>query len=718
MANKLIIVESPAKSKTIKSFVGPEFRVEASMGHVRDLPEKGLGVDVARNFEPVYQAIPERRQVLANLARAVRAADEVYLASDPDREGEAIAWHLVEALRIPDPRRIEFNEITRGAVLAALAHPRQVNMQRVQAQQARRILDRLVGYQLSPLLMRKMRRKSLSAGRVQSVAVKLVCEREREVEAFVPEEYWNLAARLTPRGEQAPFVAKLVAVGGRKVKVTNAEQAQGMAAELRAADFVVRGVKQARQQRNPPLPHITSTLQQEASSRLGMSPKRTMQIAQQLYEGIDTGEGLSGLITYMRTDSPRVAAEAQAEARRLIVTRFGEPYAGGARKVKAGKGAQEAHEAIRPTSAYRDPDSLAGKLDRDQLRLYRLIWGRFLASQMAPAQMAVTTADVAAASYLLRATGTVVIFAGFLAIYRPEEEKENGEERQLPALTAGQPLDLLEVSCEQKFTEPPPRYTEASLIKALEAEGIGRPSTYAPILATIQERGYVFLESRKLRPTDLGFVVTDQLNEYFPQIMDVQFTAAIESRLDAVEEGKADWGRLLEEFYGPFEESVRRAEQEMRGVRMPARETAEVCAQCGKPMVIRTGRRGPFLACTGYPECRHTRPVPGREAAARPPRAQAEPTGLCCPRCGQPLVVRSGRRGKFHGCSGFPTCRYSQPLPDEQVGAGPEQKCESCGKQMVLRRSRRGAFWGCSGYPECRQTRPVTVPAGGEGETA
>jgi len=720
MTQKLIIVESPAKSKTIKSFVGPDFEVAASMGHVRDLPAKGLGVDIPAGFQPEYQPIPERRKVLTDLARAVRQAQEVYLASDPDREGEAIAWHLVEALGIRHARRIEFNEITRRAVLDALAHPRDIDLRRVHAQQARRILDRLVGYQISPLLMRKMRRRSLSAGRVQSVAVKLVCEREREIEAFVPEEYWNITATLTPQGEQAPFAARLAEIGGKKAKVTNGEQAQGIVSDLRALPYAVASIKQARQKRNAPAPFITSTLQQEASSRLGMSPKRTMQIAQQLYEGIDVGEGPTGLITYMRTDSTRISAEARAEARELITSRFGAQYVAGARQFKAVKGAQEAHEAVRPTAVGRDPEALVGKLERDQLRLYRLIWARFLASQMAAAAVDVTTVNVSAGSYLLRATGSVVAFPGFLAVYRPEEEKNGAAEEQLPRLQEGQPLDLVDLASEQKFTEPLARYTEASLIKALEAQGIGRPSTYAPILGTIQDRGYVFLESRRLRPTDLGFAVTDQLEAYFPQVMNVQFTAEIEGRLDAVEEGRADWARLLEEFYGPFHQAVENAEQTMRGVRMPARETSEVCEACGRPMVIRTGRRGPFLACTGYPACTHTRPVPGSEAPERPARPQARPTDLSCPQCGKPLVIRTSRRGEFYGCSGFPACRYTKPLEGEQGTSGEEQKCDQCGRPMVLRRSRRGPFWGCSGYPACKNTRAISTTraaVGTEGET-
>jgi len=717
MASKLIIVESPAKSKTIKSFVGSDFRVEASMGHVRDLPEKGLGVDIKEHFRPEYEAIPERKKVLADLARAARGAQEVYLASDPDREGEAIAWHLAEALRLPSPRRIEFNEITRAAVLNALAHPREIDMRRVNAQQARRILDRLVGYQLSPLLIRKMRRRSLSAGRVQSVAVKLVCEREREIQAFRPEEYWNIAVNLTPHGPQTPFQAKLVEIAGRKAKVTNGEQASRIVEDLEAASYSVAGVKKTRQQRKPPLPFITSTLQQEASSRLGMAPKRTMALAQQLYEGIETAQGPVGLITYMRTDSTRVAAEAQAEARQVITARFGAEYAGaGGRRGKAVKGAQEAHEAIRPTSAARDPESLAGALNREQLRLYRLIWNRFLASQMAPAEVDVTTVEVRAGDYLLRATGSVIAFAGYRAVYKPEEDKE-GEEGGLPALSEGQPLDLLGVTSEQKFTEPPARYTEATLVRALEAEGIGRPSTYAPILATIVERGYVYLENRRLRPTDLGFAVTDQLERFFPQIMNVQFTAEVENRLDAVEEGKADWVRLLEEFYGPFQAAVANAEQEMRAVRMPAQETGEVCEVCGKPMVIRTGRLGPFLACTGYPECKHTRPVPGGEDT-RPAKPRAQVTDLPCPQCGKPLVIRSSRRGPFYGCSGYPACRYTRPLEAEQGEPVAAPNCPQCGKPMVSRRGRRGPFWGCSGYPDCKGTRPATsaVPSSAVGE--
>jgi len=718
MGKSLIIVESPAKTRTLSSFVGPGYEIAASMGHVRDLPPKQLGVDVEHDFAPQYEPIAERKSTLTDLRGKVKQADVVYLASDPDREGEAIAWHLAQALKIKDPRRIEFNEITRRAVQQALQHPRGIDPRRVDAQQARRILDRLVGYKLSPLLMRKLRRRTLSAGRVQSVAVKLVCDREREIEAFKSHEYWDLfgqfaagVADSTIRGlgEAAPeegesFRAKLVEVNGAKAKVENGEQAEVIAADARGQEYRVARIKRSQRKRSPLPPFITSTLQQEASNRLGMSAARTMRIAQQLYEGLALGdEGAVGLITYMRTDSTRVAAEAQAEARDYISAEFGADYAPERpRQFASRKGAQEAHEAIRPTGVTRHPDALAEHLGRDQLRLYRLIWSRFVASQMADANLDVMVVDAAGGSYLFRVTGQAVIFPGFMRVYSPLRAKQEEEEEiKLPPLGEGQPLRLLDLETIQKFTQPPPRYTEASLVRALEAKGIGRPSTYAPIMSTIRDRGYVYLDGRHLRPTDLGFVVTDQLSQHFPRIMDVAFTANIEEQLDRVEQGEENWVELLRAFYGPFEESLEKAEEGMGGVRMPARETGEKCPQCEKPLVIRIGRRGPFRACSGYPECRYAAPVEGEA----PPQPQA--TDEQCPECGKPMLLRSGRRGQFLGCSGYPACRHTSPLPGQDESAQIEKSCPKCGKPLAVRRSRRGPFLGCTGYPDCSHAEPL-----------
>ncbi len=708
MARSLIIVESPAKTRTIGRFVGKQYQLEASMGHVRDLPKSTLGVDIEHNFAPKYVNLRDRAAALKKLKAAVAKADQVYLATDPDREGEAIAWHLAEALKIRDPKRIEFNEITRTAVTEALAHPRQIDPARVDAQQARRILDRLVGYSLSPLLQRKMRKFGLSAGRVQSVAVRLVCDREREIQAFVPEEYWDITASATPDTPENAFQLKLVERDGRKVKVGNEDEARQVSAEIWESALIVRSIKESSQARRPPAPFITSTLAQDASTRLGINPRQTMRIAQQLYEGVDLGEeGPVGLITYMRTDSTRVAAEAQAAARNVIEERFGSAYLPAKPwQYVSGRAAQEAHEAIRPTYPDRTPDEVEPFLDDQQKRLYRLIWSRFMASQMAELRLSIKAVDVAAGSCELRGRGVKIAFSGFTAVYPTRDQ-----EVTIPDLTVGMVLDLLALGSVQKFTEPPARYTEASLVKALEARGIGRPSTYAPIIGTIQERGYVYLEDKKLRPTDLGFVINDQLVAHFPRIMDVEFTASMENQLDQIEERKADWVETLRTFYGPFAEDVARADEKMEKISTQPQQTDEVCELCGKPMLLRTGRRGPFLACSGYPECKNTRPAPGSRDAA----AAAMSTDEKCEECGKPMVVRSGRRGPFLACSGYPECKNTRPIPgskEAERGKRPppeptDEKCDKCGSPMVIRTGRRGRFLACSGFPKCRNAKPL-----------
>ncbi|MBN1458003.1 MAG: type I DNA topoisomerase, partial [Armatimonadetes bacterium] len=596
MAKSIIIVESPAKTRTIGRFLGKDYQIEASMGHVRDLPKTTLGVDVEHNFTPKYVTLRDRSSALKKLRAAVGKAKEVYLATDPDREGEAIAWHLKEALKLQDPKRIEFNEITRTAVTRALEHPRTIDPHRVDAQQARRILDRLVGYSLSPLLQRKMKKWGLSAGRVQSVAVRLVCEREREIQAFVPEEYWDVTALLSPGSLDDAFQVKLVLKDGGKFKIGGHEEAVRVADEIWEAGLRVARIKETRQNRRPQAPFITSTLQQDAANRLGFSARQTMRVAQQLYEGVELGdEGAVGLITYMRTDSTRVAAEAQTAARDVIKETFGDDYVPEKpRQFSSRRGAQEAHEAIRPTYPNRRPDDVAAFLDDRQRRLYELVWSRFMASQMADMRLAIRAVDVAAGPYVLRGRGVQVVFPGFSRVY-PTRDTES----YVPDLGEGSWLDPVRLSAVQRFTEPPPRYSEASLVRALEAQGIGRPSTYAPIISTIQDRGYVYLEDKKFRPTDLGFVVTDQLVEHFPDIIDVAFTADMESQLDRIEEGQADWVGVLREFYGPFSKSVEVADEKMEKVSVQPQETDEVCEECGKPMLLRVGRRGPFLACSG-----------------------------------------------------------------------------------------------------------------------
>ncbi len=702
MPKSLIIVESPAKTRTIGRFLGDKYHLAASMGHVRDLPKSKLGVDVEHDFKPEYVNLRDRAPALKKLREAVAKADEVYLATDPDREGEAIAWHLAEALKVKAPKRIEFNEITRSAVTHALDHPRTIDPNRVDAQQARRILDRLVGYSLSPLLQRKMGKWRLSAGRVQSVAVRLICEREREIQAFVPEEFWDVTADVTPGRIEDAFRVKLVEKDGKKLKIADHAEAQQAAAEIWESALRVAHVKESKQARRPPPPFITSTLQQDAANRLGLSARQTMRVAQQLYEGIESGdEGPVGLITYMRTDSPRVAPEAQTAARKVIAAQFGEDYLPKSpRRYASRRGAQEAHEAIRPTYPERTPDQVAPFLDDRQRRLYELIWNRFISSQMADLRLLINAVDVSAGAYLLRGRGVKVLFPGFTRVYPTRDV-----EVIVPDLTEGQWLDAVSLTALQRFTEPPPRYSEASLVRALEANGIGRPSTYAPIIGTIQDRGYVYLEEKRFRPTDLGFVVTDQLVAHFPDIINVEFTADMESQLDRIEEGKADWVGTLRTFYGPFSQSVEQADEKMEKLTVKPQETDEVCEECGKPMLLRVGRRGPFLACSGYPDCKHTRPAPGSKEEERANKPPPEPTDQVCEKCGSPMVIRTGRRGRFLACSAFPKCKNTRPLPEEEARLtklAEGQTCDLCGKPMAVRQGRFGPFLGCTGYPDCK----------------
>ncbi|MEN6521881.1 MAG: type I DNA topoisomerase [Armatimonadota bacterium] len=691
MGKSLIIVESPAKTRTLKGFLGPNYMIEASMGHVRDLPKKDFGVDVDNDFAPKYDIIPERKDVLKRLKDAVKEADVVYLASDPDREGEAISWHLYQALKLKSAKRIEFNEITKQAVTHALESPRQIDIDRVNAQQARRLLDRIVGYKLSPLLWQKVKR-NLSAGRVQSVAVRMICDRERELLAFVPVEYWSLTAKLTPEGKMQPFEAKLAQIDGNKAEVKNETEAKSILDELEDALYTVSKITQKEQKRNPAMPFITSTLQQEAARKLGFSAKRTMMAAQQLYEGIELGEsGHVGLITYMRTDSTRVSAEAQEEAREYIQQTFGKEYIPATpRKSKAKKGVQDAHEAIRPTSVLRHPDQVSDLLNRDQSRLYKLIWQRFVASQMSPAVFDVVTVDVGAKRFTFRATGSTIKFPGFKAVYTEGKDDAliTDEERPpLPRMKVDEILKLLDLNPNQHFTEPPPRYTEATLVKALEENGIGRPSTYASIISTIQDRGYTVLEEKKFKPTDLGFAVTDYLVQHFPKILDVKFTALIETELDTVENGKMDWHKLLQDFYGPFAKSLEEAQWGPEGAE-------RACPNCGKPMVIKRGRFGPFLGCSGYPECKTIVKVEREKIPAVEPKE----TDIDCPNCGKKMLIRTGRTGEFLGCSGYPECKTTMPI-DKKVGI----KCPICGEGDVVEKmsKKRKIFYGCNRYPDC-----------------
>ncbi|MDX1933763.1 MAG: type I DNA topoisomerase [Capsulimonadales bacterium] len=716
MAKSLIIVESPAKTKTLRSFLGKDFAIEASMGHVRDLPENKMGVDVADNFKPNYEPIAERKDVLAKLAAAAKGAEKIYLASDPDREGEAIAWHIANALKLPENRvhRIQFNEITRSVVQEAIKNPRQIDMDKVNAQQARRVLDRLVGYTISPLLRKKIsQRMKLSAGRVQSVVLRLICERERAIRAFVPTEYWTLTARLTPQEGKKPhpFDAHLNAYRGKKIELKNQADTDRVLADLNDARYRVDKVKRSERQRKAAPPFITSTLQQEAARKLGFSSKRAMTVAQQLYEGIDLGNdgGQVGLITYMRTDSTRVSSEAQADAKQYIQRTYGPEYAPERYNVYKTKGdAQDAHEAIRPTSVFREPDAIRGHLNNDQYKLYRLIWLRFVASQMKAAVLDVVTADILANDYTFRATGSTVKFDGFLRVYTEGKDDatqvDDEEKPPLPPLTDGQPLTLLELLPKQHFTEPPPRFTEATLVKEMEAQGIGRPSTYASFISTLQDREYVELKEKKFYPTELGFVVTDMLVGSFPEIMDVNFTAAMETKLDGVADGKQDWVALMKDFYGPFEATVKQADQTMGKF---AREIDEACPECGSPLVERFGRFGKFIACSNHPNCKYIKKEEKKGDAEAAPPVVSE---ITCPNCGRNLVEKTGRFGKFLACPGYPECKYIHKAAAKTTGI----KCPSCTEgEITEKRSPKGIFYGCSNYPKCRFTlssKPINRP--------
>jgi len=731
----LVIVESPAKARTLAGFLGADYDVRASIGHVRDLPRSRLGVAVEESFAPHYVVPREKREVVRKLKEAAQDADAVYLATDPDREGEAISWHLVQAAELGHRphHRIVFHEVTPAAVRQAFRHPRDIDMRLVDAQQARRVVDRLVGYKISPLLWKKVRR-GLSAGRVQSVALRMVVDREREIEGFTAREYWTIDARLSPASSSSPeedsFAAQLAGLASgdsrlKKLQIPNAEGSARLVALLEKAAYRVAEVRQRTQPRRPPPPFTTSTLQQEASRRFGFSARRTMVVAQQLYEGLSlpseagsspkrdggparaAGKRQVGLITYMRTDSTQVSESARAETRAYIGERFGAEFLPPAPRVyrRKARGAQEAHEAIRPTSIRREPAALRRFLTPDQHRLYGLVWQRMLASQMADALYDGLTIDVEATPpsgqdiYLFRATESVLRFPGYRQLY--QESTDNGApeegERRLPALTVGQALSLLALLPEQHFTEPPPRYTEATLVRALEENGIGRPSTYAPTLSTVQDRGYVSREGRQLKPTDLGCVINDLLVSLFPDVVDLRFTAAMEEELDEIARGKKAWQPVVERFYLPLEEALAQAAEAPR-VEEP---TDERCQVCGRPMIVRWGRFGRFLACSGFPECRSARPLPGEE--------EPETTDEKCNLCGAPMIVRNGRYGRFLACTRYPECKGTRALRTK-VGVA----CPRCRGDLVARQTRRGrTFYGCANYPRCRfvtWSRPLEEP--------
>ena len=696
MTKKLVIVESPAKAKTIEKFLGRDFTVLASMGHIVDLPKKGLGVNTRKDFAPQYEVIEKKERLIDELKAATKRADEVYLAPDPDREGEFIAWSLKNTLNLQNPHRAVFHEITKGAVQDAIKKPRTINEDLFNAQQARRVLDRLVGYKISPLLWRRIQ-SGTSAGRVQSVALRLICDREAEIQAFVPEEYWSITATLSkvkqPERFEATLIsrlkdiatvnseeassegdeqsasqngsngAKAVKTEKGRIKISSKEESDAILAELQGATYSVLKYEEREQRRQPYLPYTTSTMQQDASIRLYFKPKKTMSLAQQLYEGIELGaRGHQGLITYMRTDSTRISDEAQVKVKDYIGQEFGKPYVGPGRVGKAKATTQDAHEAIRPTDVSLTPQEVKAHLTPDQFKLYNLIWRRFVASFMTPAVFDTVRVDIVARQYVFRATGSNLKFPGFYAVWPREED-----ERLLPTMQVGENLDLHALKPEQHFTQPPPRFTEASLIKELEEQGIGRPSTYVPILSTIQDRGYVEQDQRRFIPTWLGVTVNEVMNKHFPDIVDTGFTAEMERELDDVEEGRRSWTEFLHTFYGDFKETMKKAEAEMDRVQKPVEELEETCPDCGRNLVIRTGRFGRFISCSGFPECSYRRSFVNK-------------TGALCPNCGGDLVERKTRQKKrvFYGCANYPTCNFAiweKPVPD---------LCPNCGGLMVV----------------------------------
>ncbi|HEX4165333.1 MAG TPA: type I DNA topoisomerase [Bryobacteraceae bacterium] len=724
MAKSLVIVESPAKAKTIGKYLGKQFIVKASLGHVKDLPKKDLAVDVDRDFTPRYEVIEGKKKLIAELKQAAKGVDSVYLAADPDREGEAICWHLKEELEPkksekPAIFRVMFNEITANAVKKAFDKPMAVNVNLVDAQQARRVLDRLVGYKISPLLWDKVRR-GLSAGRVQTVALRLIVDREREIKAFVKEEYWTIDVSLNAK-KPPVLTARLNRIAEKTPEVTNEQTATGIVSDLDGAAYIVKSVGTKEKKRNPVPPFITSTLQQESSRKLRFSVKRTMMLAQGLYEGKELGkEGSVGLITYMRTDSTRVSEDALAEVRGLVTERYGKPYLPASPNVyKTKKDAQDAHEAIRPTSVLRTPESLEKFLAEDELKLYRLIWMRFIASQMNPALLDQTTIDIDAKGksktpYVFRATGSVLKFEGFLKVYEEgKDQKDEDDEdlkHKLPAVSEGEELRFKEISPEQHFTEPPPRYNEATLVKKLESDGVGRPSTYASILSTIQDREYVKKEGGKFHPTELGTVVTDLLLESFNDLFDVKYTARMEEELDDIEEGKIEWRVAMADFYGRFQKNLADAERNMTDIKRMEKPTDLVCEKCGKPMVIKWGKHGSFIACTGYPECSNTREVTVETPDGEKSDFNEQDEAEYCENCGRPMVLKKGRFGQFFACSGYPDCKTTKQIGGEQRKDVPlEEKCPQCGSNLVQKFGRFGEFVACSDYPKCKYVKQKTI---------
>ena len=688
MAKYLVIVESPAKVKTIKKFLGKNYEVMASNGHVRDLPKSSLGIDVDGDFEPKYITIRGKGEILAKLRKEAKKADKIYLATDPDREGEAISWHLLHALKLEgkDVSRISFNEITKSAVKTSLKKPREIDMDLVDAQQARRMLDRMVGYRISPLLWAKVKR-GLSAGRVQSVALRIVCDREEEINAFIPEEYWSLEASLLPEGEKKPIVAKLMDKNGEKIEITSKEQMDAVLAELKDKDFNVTDIKKGERTKKAPLPFTTSTLQQEASKALNFPISKTMRIAQQLYEGVDIkGQGTVGIITYLRTDSVRISEEADAAARTFVEETYGDSYvSAGETGKKSNAKIQDAHEAIRPTDINRIPSEIKESLSRDQFRLYQLIWKRFAASRMANAVYETTTVNIGVGDYRFRVSTSKVAFDGFMAVYTEADDEKAEKQVLLKSLDKDTKLSLVDYDPKQHFTQPPAHYTEASLVKTLEELGIGRPSTYSPTITTIIARRYITKENKNLYVTEIGEVVNSIMKESFPTIVDEHFTANMESLLDGVAEGKIPWKTVVANFYPDLEKAVQAAEEELEKITIEDEVTDEICEVCGRNMVIKYGPYGKFLACPGFPECRNTKPY-------------YEKIGVACPKCGKDVVIKMTKKGRrYYGCIDYPECDFMS------WGRPVDKKCPRCGGYMVEKGNKLACADEHCGYTEQKE---------------
>jgi DNA topoisomerase-1 len=685
MAEKLVIVESPAKANTIGKFLGKGYKIVASVGHVRDLPKSQMGVDIENDFAPKYITIRGKGDVISKLKKEAKNAKTIYLATDPDREGEAISWHLANILNIEEKEkcRITFNEITKNAVRNAIKLPREIDMDLVDAQQARRILDRIVGYKISPILWKKVK-KGLSAGRVQSVATRLICDREEEIEKFVPDEYWTITAKLLKKGVRKPFNAKFYGVGKKKIELKNEDEVNNILIEIKNSAFKVGKVKKGEKRKTPNAPFTTSTMQQEASRKLGFSTKKTMIVAQQLYEGVDIkGVGAVGLVTYIRTDSTRVSNEAQQNTAEYIKNKFGEEYLPKEKPIYKGKSSsQDAHECIRPTSADMDPESIKDSLSKEQYKLYKLVWDRFVASQMAAAVYDTISADIEADKYIFKANGSSIKFAGYTLLYQEGKDEDNEEtDGDIPELVENEELKQKKIEPKQHFTQPPPRYTEASLVKTLEEKGIGRPSTYAPTITTILARGYIVKDKKTLIPTELGRIVTDIMKNYFQEIVDVEFTAQLEKKLDEIEEGDKKWVDVMKNFYSQFVDVLKEAEAQIGNIEIPDEVTDEICEKCGRNMVIKMGRNGRFLACPGFPECRNAKPI-------------LVDAGVTCPKCGGKVYIKKTRKGrKYLGCEN----NQSDPKCDFMTWEMPaKENCPQCGNFLLKKYSGKKAQFKCS----------------------